>query len=113
MELKDRLIKMRHLDVTENKIDTMIRDIRRYLVNRIEGFKINQQYLGIQALFRGYPIIVCFGTNFYITKYRESNKILIKLCMNYYKTYWKHQNQYMYNKNKQRERTIKWFDAEC
>ena len=77
-------MKLRHLDITEKEIDTMIRDVRRYLVNRIEGFKINQQYLEMQALFCGYLIIAWFGTNFYIIKYRESNKTLIKLYMNYY-----------------------------
>ena len=50
-------MKTKHPDMIEDEIDSMIRDVRQYLANRTEGFKINQQYLGMQALFRGYPII--------------------------------------------------------
>jgi len=38
----------------------------------------------MQALFREYPIIAWFRTNFQTTKYRESNKTLIKIYVNYY-----------------------------
>jgi len=82
----------------------MIRDIRRYLVNREDGYKTNQQYLGKKVLFQGYPIIVWFGTDFQMSKYQECNKTLVKICINFYKKYWRHRNKIMHNEIKQKDR---------
>jgi len=57
LELQSKFKKTKYPDVMDKEIESMIRDVRRYLANRGKGFKTNQQYLGMQALFRGYAII--------------------------------------------------------
>ena len=39
-----------------------------------------------------------FGTNFASDKYKECNKIIIKLYVKYYKAYWKNRNAVLQNK---------------
>ena len=46
------------------------------------------------------------GSDFSQTKYNEYNKILIKLCTNYYVQYWKDRNIELYNSKMQRKRLI-------
>ena len=41
----------KHEEITEEKIDAMIRDVRRYLANRQDRYEINQQYLGMKLMF--------------------------------------------------------------
>ena len=61
------------------------KDILRYLENEEdEEFEMNQQYAGMQELFRGYVVIDWEGTNFRNEKYEELNKIMIKRCVKYY-----------------------------
>ena len=105
-------MKTKYPDIIEDEINSIIQDIRRYLVNKVDGLETNQQYIRMKALFCRYPIIAQFGTNFQTTKYQESNKILIKLCINYYEKYWKYRNQMMHDNNKQKERIRKWYDTE-
>ena len=50
-KLKEKLIKERHKEITKEEIEVMIRDIRRYLANRQEGYETNQQYLGMKVMF--------------------------------------------------------------
>ena len=67
------------------EIMSFAKDILRYLENEEdEEFEMNQQYAGMQELFRGYVVIDWEGTNFRNEKYEELNKIMIKRCVKYY-----------------------------
>ena len=51
---------------------SFIEDILRYVENEEkEEYKMNQQYLGIQNLFRGYIVTDWKRTNFKSVKYRK------------------------------------------
>ena len=50
-----------------------------------------------------------YRTNFAINKYKECNRILTKLCIEYYNKYWKHRNLALHNEVKQRERIVEWY----
>ena len=41
MNLKEKLMKERYVEITKEEIEVIIRDIRRYLANRQEGYKTN------------------------------------------------------------------------
>ena len=69
-------------------------------MKKIEEYKINEQYLGMLALFRGCIIIDWEGTNFKSIKYRKLNKIIAQKCIEYYNKYWKHRNNEYYNEEK-------------
>ena len=44
-------MKERYKEITKEEIDTIIRDVRRYLANRQEEYETNQQYLGMKVIF--------------------------------------------------------------
>ena len=71
---------------------------------------MNQQYLGMQELFRGYVVIDWEGTNFKNEKYKKLNRISVKRYIEYYDKCWKYQNNEYHDKEKQRKRLIKWYE---
>ena len=78
----------------------MINNIRKYLRSE-DDFKINQFGIGMKYLFRGFSIKVWTGTNFSIAennKYVESNRIINKYCMEFYRLCWEDRNQKLHNK---------------
>ena len=79
-------------NISEEEINTMIKDIRNFLVNR-ENYETNQQYLEFEVLFRSYIIKAWFGSNFSSSKYREYNKILARLSIRFYNRCWKQINE--------------------
>ena len=83
INLKDKLTKHKHPIVLDEEIEKMIHDIRILLVGNKE-LQTNQQYIGFEAIFRGYTIVDWFGSNFSTLKYHEYSKILVKLCVQYY-----------------------------
>jgi len=42
IKLKQKLMKTKYSDIMEDKINSMIRDIRRYLMNRVDSLETNQ-----------------------------------------------------------------------
>ena len=81
------------VDLVRNKSDKVyieeiilfVEDILKYLENEEdEEFEINQQYAGMQELFRGYVVIDWEGINFRNKKYKELNKIVVKRFVKYY-----------------------------
>ena len=98
----------KHGNIDEEEINKMIKDIRKFLVNR-EEFETNQQYLGFEVLFRGFVIRLWFGTDFSNNKYADCNKVLAQLSIQFYVKYQKQQNECNNNVIKQCERIVKWF----
>ena len=66
----------------------------------------------MKFLFRGYVTRDWFGTNFASDKYKECNKIIVKLCVKYYEAYWKNRNAALHNEVIQRNRIIEWYHNE-
>ena len=80
---------------------SFVEDIIRYIENKEEEeYKTNQQYVGMQELFRGYVAVVWEGTNLNSKKYRMLNKIVAKKCVEFYMKYWKERNEADYDKRK-------------
>ena len=86
----------------------IIYDIRQYLVNR-EEFSTNQQHIGFQVLFRGYAVKNWFDMDFSMIKFKECNKVIVRLCVKYYETCWRHRNKAMHNEEIQRSRMKEWY----
>ena len=55
IELKQKLIDTKNKSMSNEEISTIIHDIRMFLVGQ-DNFKSNQQFIGFEALFRGYII---------------------------------------------------------
>ena len=69
-------------------------DILRYLENEEDKeYEMNQQYVGMQELFRGYVVIDWEGTNLKNEKYKKLNRISVKRCIEYYNKYQKQRNK--------------------
>ena len=83
------------------EIMSFVEDILRYLENeQEEEYEMNQQYVGMQELFRGYIVIDWEGTNFGNKKYKKLNKIIVKRCVEFYDACWKHRNDEYHNDEK-------------
>ena len=68
-----------------------IEDILRYAENEEEEeYKMNQQYAGMQELFRGYVVIDWEGINLKSSTYKKLNRIITKKCAEYYDKCWKY-----------------------
>ena len=63
----------------------------------------------MKHLFWGYVTKVWIGTYFSSNKYLEHNKMLIKMCIEYYVQYWQRWNEILYNQDELRERTLTWY----
>ena len=81
----------------------MIYDIRMFLVNYKEKLTTNQIYIGFCNIFCRFIVRAQNGTNFGIDKYAEYNKVLVKLCMNYYIKCWRSRCEDFHNKEFQRK----------
>ena len=65
----------------------------------------------MEELFRGYVVAVWDGTDC-SRKYHVLNKIVAKMCVEFYMKCWKHRNKIYPDESKQKERIIKWFENE-
>ena len=82
----------------------------RHLENKNEeDYKMNQQHVGMQELFRGHVIIDWEGTNLNYPKHKRLNDILARKCVEFHTTCWKHRNKEFHDKPKQRQRIKKWY----
>jgi len=110
-ELVVELVQKKPDEVHVEEIMSFVEDILRYLENaEDEEFEMNQQYVGMKELFRGYVVIDWEGTNLRTKKYKELNKIIVKRCVQYYDECWKHRNEEYHNEEKQRKRIITWYE---
>ena len=89
----------------------MVEDNLRFLEGEnVEEYDTNQIMVGMKSLFRGYVVKVWKGANFSSKKYYCLNKILVRHCVNYYKTCWDHRNEILYDEVKQKERATEWYE---
>ena len=110
-ELVVELVRKKSDEVHVEEIMSFVEDILRYLENEEEeDFETNQQYVGMQELFRGYIVIDWEGTNLGTKKYEDLNKILVKRCIEHYDKCWKHRNEEYHDEEKQRKKIVAWYD---
>ena len=79
----------------------IVKDIKNYLNDQSE-IKINQQYIRMKYLFQGYIIKAWHRMNFGTTKYYYHNKIIIRICIEFYAECWKHRNEVLHKPELQR-----------
>ena len=104
------MIKNQPSSVEVNEIFSIIEDILRYIEqNESDDYETNQGMIGMQELFRGYVVKVQNGVDFSRDNYRSLNKILVKYCVYYYNTCWKHRNEQFHNGERQRKWVIEWY----
>jgi len=112
-ELLVALVKAKPEDISVDLIMSFLEDILRYLDNEEDkDYKMNQQFVGMKELFRGYVVIMWEGTNENSDKYRVMNKIVVNKCVNFYVQCWKKRNETYHDEGKQRERIKKWYENE-
>ena len=110
-DLMETLIKNKSKEVNEDKIMSFVEDIMKYAQNEQEGdYKSNQQYVGMQELFRRYIVIDWERTNFGNKKYKDLNKIIVKRCVEFYDACWKHRNDEYHNEEKQKKKLRDWYE---
>ena len=56
IKTKEKLIKNKYEDATEQEIGAMMQDLRRHFAGWNDGYEMNQKLLGMKALFRGFVI---------------------------------------------------------
>ena len=99
------MIKCKLEEVINNEINTIIRDIRIFLVgNETYDFETNQ--------FQGYIIIDQFRSNFRTIKYHKYNKVLSKVYIKFYNNCQNNYNKVLHNEEIQRKRIIEQFENE-
>ena len=65
-------------EVHIEEIMSFVEDILRYLENEEdEEYEMNQQYVGMQELFRGYVVIDWEGTNLKNERCKKLNRIIV------------------------------------
>ena len=77
-----------------------------------DDYEINQQYAGMKELFRGYVVNDWMEVNLNTKKYRYLNMITARECVYFYNRCWKHRNEIMHDRNKQKERMMRWYKKE-
>ena len=89
----------------------MVEDIMNYLESGDEDeYETNQQYIGVDQLFRGFVVKDWQEANFHSTKYRILNKILVYHSVHHYNECWKHRNEAYHDPIKQRNRMLEWYN---
>jgi len=111
MKLVIELARNKSEEIHVEEIMSFVEDILRYLENeQEEEYEMNQQYVGMRELFRGFVVIDWEGTNFGSRKYRKVNKIIVQRCVEYYYECWKHRNEEHHNEEKQRKKLLDWYE---
>ena len=99
-------------DIDVNEIMSFCEDILIYLDDDDDEFEMNQQFVGMQELFRGYVVSDWKGTNMKCKKYRYLNEIIARESVFFYNKCWKHRNEVQHDPVKQKERMVKWYEKE-
>ena len=105
------LVKNKPNDVNVEAILSFVEDALKHIINEEEEeHETNQQCVGTQELFRGHVVIDWEGTNLNEIKHKTLNKIIARKCVEFYMKCWKERNNDYHDENKQRKRTLKWYE---
>ena len=83
IKLHKNLKQIQREDTLNEILQVMINDLRKFLRMDKDNYEINQDYLRIKYLFRGYVITNQAEINFSSNKYTDYNRITNKHCTNY------------------------------
>ena len=90
---------------------SMVNDVENYLVN-INNENTMQQVIGNDMIFRGFIVKDWFGNGKDELLCRKHNRVIVKLCVQHYWTFWKERNDMMNKKDVKRKFVMDWCENE-